>query len=191
MRLFLVLTSLLCGLAAHAEGKRNFIVFEVRSHRGVEQSSYSWDDHTLTYVTNSNFTQGSPDRAILGVFRRPLDDSLKRELAELLSGTKAAKAGGRAFAHSIQVKVNGAEIAPGAPAYDKLVTWAAGFSHDSWVSEDGLEVRLDPKGKAHWKALSPKLAHGPVNLSCTQESSEQYCRATPYGYVSFKTQGGR
>lgn len=191
MRSLVVLSFLLFGLSAGAEVKRNFIVFEVSSPHGLEQSSYSWNDQTLRYVTNSNFTQSSSDRAILGIFERPLDEALRAKLETIVAAAKKNRVKSVSFQHSIKIRVNGIGVPAGSPEYGELMELTRRLSRETWKSEDGLEVRMDEKGRPAWKALSPKLAHGPVKLNCKDIPSGKNCRVVPYGYVTLDTKEGR
>lgn len=183
-----LLALLLLSSAAQAAPK--LIVFEALSPAGMQQSSLLWDDSTLTYVTNSNFTQSRPDRAILGLFTRVLTPELKKRL-EATQKTKSAPAEARELEHGIRIEAGGQKLVSGTKQYQEIVELMRELSEGPWRAQDGIEIRLGGAQKSpEWKALAP-LRHTPPKLDCRENGVELECTAAPYGRVRLQRAEGR
>ncbi len=191
----MILALLLCqlftlGAQAAPEPKlKNLILFELHSPNGYQQSSLEWNEKEITYITNSNFTQGNGKKALLGIFRAPLQENTKKRLEAFLPASKKTKSqkNTHTFQHSIEIKMAGVAIPAESKLYAQILSLMREQSlREDWIAEDGLQVELNAQNEPQLKTLSEKLKQGPAKAQCEKKSTKAiFCQVMPYGIANF------
>lgn len=168
---------------------RNLIIFELHSPDGYQQSSLEWNEKELTYITNSNFTQASHTKALLGIFHAPLLDPTKKQLAAITQNSKNIKLNknSKSLHHRIEVKFEGNSIPVDSKQYSEILELMQTESQrGDWKAEDGLSIELNAKQEPQIKVLSEKLKQGPTQATCAKKGMQKIlCKVRPYGVVQF------
>lgn len=204
LRWLIVPLTLIGGIAFAGETPPAKLVLQAErsSFYGMEQTSLVFEKERVVFVTNSNFLQAIPGRALLGEMQSPYTEGLRQsrtKVQETSSKKLAEKKRGYVSPHEVKVSIGGRPLPIESAEYRAMLAvleQALGLA--DWKSVDTLEVMAAAKGfeglskvyaPGEAVAATPKSAQAQKSECQDLGSRDIVCRYPQYGYARLRKDG--
>lgn len=163
---------------------------------GREQTTLVFDAKRVRYVTNSNFLQSEPQRAVLGQFESPYTPALEKVRTQLraqraeIEKAPLAPPKGYVSPHEIRIYLGTQSIPANSPVYMKLMEFLVASPRlAKWTATDGAELTYREGLQASMQKFAPgaTAAKSPKrDVNCQNPGQDVVCRVEGLGQAWFK-----
>lgn len=188
--------------AADTPAPKLVLQAERSSFYGMEQTTLIFEEQRVVFVTNSNFLQASPRRALLGELESGYTDKLQKSKAQVQEArlkpaiSKEEKRAGYVSPHEVKILIGGERLSVDSKEYrDMLGILEGALALGEWKSRDALEVMPAAKGIegvsrpfASGESVSTAPRAGKFTPTPCQDlgSRDMVCRYPQYGYARLR-----